>query len=255
MIPVPFFSPQLSRLWVTLVTGTPKALISPLLESLKSPMVAANRALQTRLDVPGLSLDESIARALAPRKSRRRTERRARRQAIKAASTVRSVQRLPMPTGWTASDVAQAYMKWLPRALWPLIGVDIDGERIEFRVRGVRVPLLVLRFAADRSTDDRPLFYIVGGWLARLDGSRPGRLEFRSAVGGRVALAAIHDFRPRLPWFLYNLTQARFHLWVMRRFGRFLGRVAPDDAAPPASGALGHDGPTPSETTGAAGSS
>ena len=58
----------------------------------------------------------------------------------------------------------------------------------------------------------------------------PGQLEFRSVLGGRHVLAALHHYRPRLPWRLYRLTQARVHLWVMRAFGRHLGRLASDRA-------------------------
>ena len=80
----------------------------------------------------------------------------------------------------------------------------------------------MLLFASDRSADDRQLFYVTGGALARVvDGTRP-RLEFRSVLDGKFVLAAIHDFVPRLPWFIYVMTQALVHLLVMRRFGRHL---------------------------------
>jgi nucleoside-diphosphate-sugar epimerase len=45
-------------------------------------------------------------------------------------------------------------------------------------------------------------------------------------LGGTALLAGIHDFRPALPWQVYQLTQARVHLAVMRGFGRHLARVA-----------------------------
>ena len=50
--------------------------------------------------------------------------------------------------------------------------------------------------------------------------------ELREVLGGTALLAAIHDFRPALPWQVYQLTQARVHLAVMRGFGRHLARVA-----------------------------
>jgi hypothetical protein len=39
-------------------------------------------------------------------------------------------------------------------------------------------------------------------------------------------LAAVHDFSPRLPWPLYNSTQALVHLLVMRQFRRHLAHLA-----------------------------
>jgi hypothetical protein len=66
---------------------------------------------------------------------------------------------------------------------------------------------------------------VTGGLLAgAAAGSRP-RLEFRSVLGGEFVIAAIHDFVPRLPWYIYKYTQALVHLWVMRGFGRHLTRT------------------------------
>ena len=75
------------------------------------------------------------------------------------------------------------------------------------------------------AASDRQLFYISGGLLARKteQPTRSPRLEFREVLNGSAALVAIHDYRPTLPWPLYNLTQARAHLWVMRNFARAVG--------------------------------
>ena len=40
LVPSRFFSPSMSRLWVSLVTGMPRALVYPLIESLRHEMVA-----------------------------------------------------------------------------------------------------------------------------------------------------------------------------------------------------------------------
>jgi uncharacterized protein YjiS (DUF1127 family) len=44
-------------------------------------------------------------------------------------------------------------------------------------------------------------------------------------LGGGTVLAAVHDFSPRLPWYVYNSTQALVHLLVMRQFRRHLERL------------------------------
>jgi hypothetical protein len=54
-------------------------------------------------------------------------------------------------------------------------------------------------------------------------------------LGGDAILAAIHDFVPQLPWFIYNLTQAPAHLWVMFAFGRHLKRLRRTKALPSSS--------------------
>jgi hypothetical protein len=66
------------------------------------------------------------------------------------------------------------------------------------------------------------LFYVRGGLLAQK--TVRGRLEFRETLGGKAVIAAIHEFKPRMPWFLYRWTQALFHIWVMRQFGLYLNR-------------------------------
>lgn len=85
--------------------------------------------------------------------------------------------------------------------------------------------LLELSYDHERSSrSDRQLFYIAGGILARKTLRTTGRprLEFREVLNGTQILVAIHDYLPTLPWPIYNLTQARAHLWVMRCFARDL---------------------------------
>lgn len=230
LINVPVLTPRLSNLWVSLVTGTPLQRVVPLLESLRHAMVAKDRWLQARLTLPGEPVAKALAESLATRTDRRRPE--ARRLAV-AVGPVRSVQRLPLPKGWTADDVARAYTRWLPRFMAPFIRVDVDeSRRCLFHVRPLRRPILELTWAPERSTPDRQLFYVTGGLLSRhVEGGRP-RLEFREVLGGEAVLAALHDFTPRLPWVLYNLSQALVHLGVMASFGRFLARRVRTGEAP-----------------------
>lgn len=239
-VPVPFLSTRLSRLWVSAVTGTPRALVTPLVESLEHSMVAGERRLQEQAALDGLPFDEAVRRAVAAQATAppesadapRRILRRERRR-LREASEVRSVQRLPLPPGRDAAFVAKEYVAWLPRFVWPFLGVSAEARgRTVFRLRPFGLVLLVLRAVPDRSTTDRVLFRIEGGSLVDGRGERNGRLEFREVLGGSAILAAIHDYRPRLPWWLYNATQALVHLVVMKGFGRHLARAPGDQAAP-----------------------
>jgi len=219
MLPVPLFTPELSRLWVSLVAQSPKALVAPLIQSLRHPMVAGDRWLQERLDRPGRPFADAMAEAL-------RTEALARRP------TARSVQRLPLPAGRDAGWLAGEYAAWLPGALRGLVGVARTGSGLDFTVQGGSRSLLELTFRPDRSDATRALFEVTGGLLADPSDGFP-RLEFRTVAGGAHALAAVHEFRPRLPWWLYAHSQAYAHQWVMWRFARHLARVA--QGAVPAS--------------------
>lgn len=219
LIDVPFGSPGLSRLWVSLITGAPRELVAPLVESLRSPMVARDRRLQERLGLPGLPFEAAVRAALEQERARPvRAQPAAYRggAAGPRKSDVRSVQRLPLPRGHDAAWVARAYLDFLPRLLRSVLRVEVSEERVaRFFVPLLRRPLLELTHAPERSTPDRQLFYITGGVLTVA--SARGRLEFREAAGGH-ALAAIHAYEPRLPWFVYRLSQALVHRWVMWRF-------------------------------------
>lgn len=206
-IPVPFFTPTLSRLWVTLITGQPKELVYPLVQSLKYEMVARPdhlagsapavdyRRLLTGLQKPSVEKSKRVTFKPPP-------------------LMVRSVQRLPV-RGWSAEEVMNEYLHWLPRFFRPL-KVWADGERFVISFLFRKLELLAFQLSKERSTSDRQLLYIVGGILS--GGGKRGRLEFREALGGRVILAAIHEFRPRLPWYIYQWTQAWIHLLTMRAF-------------------------------------
>ena len=223
MIPVPLFCPGLSRLWVSLVTGTSRDLAAPLIESLRHPMLTRDRRLQEQLGLDGQHFAAAASMAIrSPAAEPLPPALPAPRQ---YSNTVRSVQRLPNPRELSGAELTRAYLEWLPRALWPFMQVRADEQGCAFHLWPLKRPLLVLRHAPDRSSADRDLLYVVGGLLARTGGGRRGRLEFRAAtsVEPAAALAAIHDFVPALPWFVYRFTQAVVHLLVMWAFGRHLG--------------------------------
>jgi uncharacterized protein YbjT (DUF2867 family) len=217
----PLFTPGLSRLWVSLVTGAPRALVAPLIESLHHDLVCRDRRLQAEAGLPGQPFADAVTSALAAATDDAPV---AFARAPRVAPTgVRSVQRIPLPAGRDAEWAAHEYMRWLPRGAWPLLRVDVDAERTcAFFLVGSHHPLLVLTFAPERSTADRQLFYVTGGALARP--TKRGRLELRVTPDGEHLLTAIHEFSPRLPWWLYRVSQALVHRWVMASFGAHLGR-------------------------------
>jgi uncharacterized protein YbjT (DUF2867 family) len=228
---VPLLSPKLSRLWVSLITGAPRALVRPLIESLHHDMVCRDRRLQLQAELPGLPFREAAAEAIDAERATPATDKPVAYQKAPASPQrqvgVRSVQRIPLPAGRDAEWAAHEYMRWLPDGVWPGLRVQVDSDRTASFYAPVFAgkPLLVLRFAAERSASDRQLFYVVGGRLARP--SKRGRLEFRVTPDGSHLLTAIHDFVPSLPWWLYRLTQAIVHAAVMRRFGAHLGALEP----------------------------
>ncbi len=209
----------LSRLWVSLFSGASKRLVYPLLESLSNSMIP-NENMKME-DLKLLTVEESInlvVHNIRDYKYKFQT------RAVQR-NTVRSVQRFTLPKNMDARAVAIEYMYWLPRFLFPFIIVDVvEGEWVNFSLITRKLKLLILKWSPERSTQDRQLFYIQGGLLA--DKQDSGRLEFREVLNGRYTLAAIHDFKPSLPWYIYRYTQAIIHFFVMVFFGRHLYKIS-----------------------------
>lgn len=237
VLTLPIQTVKLSLLWVSAITGAPQALVLPLVESLLHDMVVSDGGLLQRYaNQSPKPLSEALASAVHEERRRSDPAAKARQRSPKQPRTVCSIQRLPLGQGRDAAWVAEEYMRWLPRFLGPLLHVTVDDARVcRFFIRPLRRPLLELTLSKDRSTPERQLFYVTGGILAEETSitatttrtiARP-RLEFRSVLGGAFVLAAINDFVPRLPWMIYKLTQAVFHLWVMRSFGRHLANAKP----------------------------
>ena len=213
---VPFFSLGLSKLWVATFADASTTLVSPLIESLRHELtVQPNKLMDQFPDT--LSFREAAQKALfekdsypklPPNQVEEKTEK----------NTVRSVQRLPNPQGYTATWVARRYQTWLPRYFRYLINAKQEGEDVIFQVAGFS--LLRLHFVKDRSDDDRQLFFVTDGLLVKR--KEYGWLEFRRVLDGKSVIAAIHEFVPTLPWLVYVSSQAVAHLFVMNRFGEYL---------------------------------
>jgi uncharacterized protein YbjT (DUF2867 family) len=234
-LPIFLFSPNLSRLWVTLVTGAPRELIGPLVQSLKHEMVARDLSLMEKLGIEPQGFKECLAEALKPSQEAlpvashisRPPADVAKKSLKPIVNLVCSVQRLPLIMGLTAAWVTKEYANWLIQFFRPLIFVrqDVDGS-LAFIFRPIfarfDVPLLELTYAKDRSSEHRQMFYISGGLLLSSKFHPKGRFEFREVLRGKFVLVAIFDFVPALPWWIYKNTQAILHLFVMTMFRRHL---------------------------------
>jgi len=235
IVAVPFIPTRLSVLVTRLVTGAHRELVAPLVESLRHAMVAHSPTLQESAGIEAQSFNEALDTALSGEKKEARSvdEHLSRRDRhTEVGRYVCSIQRLPLPPGRDAIWVAKEYARWLPTLFKFFLRVTVDADLdLAFRFTGFPRPLLELSYSSDRSSADRPLYYITGGLLAResevSDGRAPARLEFRESPDRRSVLAAIFNYRPSLPWWFYRMTQAPMHLFVMKMFAWHLARQRP----------------------------
>jgi uncharacterized protein YbjT (DUF2867 family) len=225
-LPVPIHTTFLSKFWVRLVSGFPKALVNPLIDSLLCdlPTTPPVRLVSELVEYRTFEamLVETIRRSNAkiPRSHSHHA---------REPRTVRSIQRLPSLMH-DARWIAKEYMVWLPRFFRTLLRVEVRAPVVEFRLAGLRSPLLKLRHVPEESEPSREKLRIEGGLLAKSFST--GWLEFRQIDNRKFTLVAIHEFAPRLPWLLYVFTQAKVHSLIMAAFGRHLKQLERGQSKP-----------------------
>ena len=214
---IPFFSLGMSKLWVGLFSGSSSNFVSPLIESLRHDMTLKDASFMQQL--PTFPLSETIIKALDAKIQIPETPIGTIIQ--KDKNTVRSVQRIANPSKKSSKWVAESYPIWLSKMFGKIIDAEEKGKVIKFKLLGIC--LLQLEFVENRSDINRQLFYITGGFLTKR--TNRGWLEFRSILNGSYIITAIHEFVPRLPWFIYRFTQAKGHLYVMKKFEKHLSKL------------------------------
>ncbi len=227
---------DLSKYWVSLLSGVPSALVGPLLESLRHDLSARPNQLLQRLEPGLIPFEESIRRAVEPGgelrsnpRNRTQSEDCARLRRLKR---VRSVQRMPYVHGLNAQQIAFEYGAWLTQRFAGLLRVRQDARDVIRFVLFGRIVLLVLEPTPYTvRTLRRCAFYVSGGLLARK--VEPlGRFEFRLFPENDCMVASIHGFAPTLPWWIYACTQAKVHLAVMHAFRGHLRKLRSGACAP-----------------------
>lgn len=222
---VPFFSPSLSKLWVSRITSTPSNLVYPLIESLKHEMIVDKKQ-QLVLE------NHSYTKFLPSLKNGLTQGRDSLGHRIinynahinfRWLENVTSIQRIEISNSSSAQEIAEIYFEWLPKVLRPFITITKNDLEVTFRLFH---KYHLLRLKKDSEEDDKTIsvYYIVGGILARQT-TLNGRLEFRLISSQNVTLIGLLDYRPSLPWFIYKYTQAIVHFFVMKKFNRYAKNI------------------------------
>lgn len=221
---------RFSKRLIAVLSGVPRALVGPLIESLKYDLVARSNPLLDRIRMELVPFENSLLQAVSahgealpnPRSQTQAAD----RMMIKKDRRVRSVQRMPLPVGWDAPRLALEYGRWLSQRHAGIVYAtrDEDSGVVRFLFLFSSLVLLELTPTPYSLNDpNRCAFYISGGMLSRRV-DPPGRFEFRVFSDRGCLIASIHGFAPTLPWWIYSITQAQVHLWVMRSFAKYLER-------------------------------
>jgi hypothetical protein len=232
ILTLPWMPLWLASATARIFSGAPPAVVGPALESLPQDTVIRDNPVQRAIDPAAIPFREALRAALAPSgryllPSPRQPIEGQSRELLRRARLVRSIQRVILPPGQDATWVAGNYFRWLGACCWPMVCTRIDETgRCSVDLRFPRLRLLALQWLADESGPQRQVYAIVGGLLSRSDGQGRARFEFQTLLDDRYTMAAIHDYAPALPWYVYLWTQAVAHLLVMRRYQGRLARLA-----------------------------
>lgn len=217
LIPVPINYTGFSKLWVKIFGESDYELVDPLIDSLicdlpKSsihPLLENTIQYRTYQDMLKQVSKKKVQRSKGKKKP--------------TDKSVRSIQRLPNPHHFDNELIAKKYVSWLPKRFRFFITVKEAGDLVTFHLFHFKSPLLTLKKIVEDEEIDRVKFHIVGGLLTLT--SDTGWLEFRQVAKGKFTLSSIHEFFPALPWYIYKVTQAPIHAWVMKSFGKYLART------------------------------
>lgn len=131
-------------------------------------------------------------------------------------NNVRSIQKAPLPEGWSVKKAANYYFEWLNEILYNVVNVVAENGQYKIYVTKLDQPVLVATYDAEESVDDIEIFQITGGMLSKKQPNKIARLEFRRLGNKEAFIMALHDFEPNLPWGIYVFTQAPLHALVNR---------------------------------------
>ncbi len=230
VITLPYFPARLYTWYLRLLDRhAHPALIRIFVEGLGHDLIARDNPLQQLIAensvMPGEMIDPYLKRYGSIPPNPRLPFLKKHEAGLRSRSNVRSIQRIVLPQGRNALWVADTFFQWLPQFARPFVLCEVDDTgtcRIFSRIP--RLHLLTLSFRPEHSTPHRRMYFISGGLLARGHDQLKPRFEFRDVLNNRYTIAAIHDFRPRLPWMMYIFTQAAIHLIAMRTFQKYMLR-------------------------------
>jgi uncharacterized protein YbjT (DUF2867 family) len=221
LIPFPLDATALSKYWVALFGKTHYELVSPLIESLLCdlPQHPPGVLVAPLIQVPKF---EDMVKLTVAQPPLPKPEGSSQGKPAKRINNVRSIQKLPSRPDVNCAWIAREYAHWLTTFFKTLIRVKIDQEHqlVHFMMVWIPKPLLTLKYLPENFDDNQQTFDIVGGILT--NPSRTGWFEFRQICNKRFTISAIHEYVPSLPWYLYMVSQAQIHGFVMKAFGRHL---------------------------------
>ena len=212
---LPIIPIWLSKYWVKLISGVPKEMVYPLMDSLIHDMVRESDHVVEGISIGKTHYKESVRIALEEETHTPKKSKSSRKTDIK---DVRAISRVVLPQDMNMIQLAEVYANFLNKITLNVVNSDFNEDNFTITVPCLNKKLLLLRKDFKASDNERILYRIVGGDFALdVDGGN-ARLEFRRLPNSDECIIALQEYRPTLPWWVYKYTQAKVHKSVMNIF-------------------------------------
>ncbi|RIM83613.1 NAD-dependent epimerase/dehydratase family protein [Staphylococcus xylosus] len=212
---LPIIPIWLSKYWVKLISGVPKEMVYPLMDSLIHDMVRKDENIVKDISIGKIDYKESVRNALEEETKTQKKEKSSRKGDIK---DVRAISRVVLPKDVNMIQLAESYANFLNRITLNVVNSDFNEDNFTISVPCLNKDLLLLRKDFKASNNERILYRIVGGDFALDSDGGNARLEFRRLPNSDACIIALQEYEPTLPWWVYKYTQAKVHKSVMNLF-------------------------------------
>lgn len=214
-IDLPIIPIWLSKYWVKLISGVPKEMVYPLMDSLIHDMIRNDENIVKDISIGKIDYKESVRNALEEETKTQKKRKSSRKGNIK---DVRAISRVVLPKDVNMIQLAESYANFLNRITLNVVNSDFNEDNFTISVPCLNKELLLLSKDFKASNNERILYRIVGGDFALDSDGGNARLEFRRLPNSDACIIALQEYEPTLPWWVYKYTQAKVHKSVMNLF-------------------------------------
>ncbi|ASE58230.1 NAD-dependent epimerase/dehydratase family protein [Staphylococcus saprophyticus] len=214
-IDFPIIPIWLSKYWVKLISGVPKEMVYPLMDSLIHDMIRNDENIVKDISIGKIDYKESVRNALEEETKTQKKGKSSRKGDIK---DVRAISRVVLPKDVNMIQLAESYANFLNRITLNVVNSDFNEDNFTISVPFLNKDLLLLSKDFKASNNERILYRIVGGDFALDSDGGNARLEFRRLPNSDACIIALQEYEPTLPWWVYKYTQAKVHKSVMNLF-------------------------------------
>ena len=214
-VDLPIIPIWLSKYWVKLISGVPKEMVYPLMDSLIHDMIRNDENIVKDISIGKIDYKESVRNALEEETKTQKKGKSSRKGDIK---DVRAISRVVLPKDVNMIQLAESYANFLNRITLNVVNSDFNEDNFTISVPFLNKDLLLLSKDFKASNNERILYRIVGGDFALDSDGGNARLEFRRLPNSDACIIALQEYEPTLPWWVYKYTQAKVHKSVMNLF-------------------------------------